>query len=114
MRDLTVPVLCYLLTRRVMFWFLYHCFLLILEQIYQVASTRGFPKLVCSPGVSGTACDADMSHSARMQFENEEGKQRTEEEICDWKKVASAWSTRTGASSCRRSLSRSRSSYSSS
>ncbi len=32
--------------------------------------------------------DADVDHSARLQFENEEGKQRAKEEIRDGKKVA--------------------------
>ncbi len=48
----------------------------------------GFPKLVCGPSGRGTSCDADMDHSARVQFATEEGKQRATEEISDWKKVA--------------------------
>ena len=43
----------------------------------------GFPKLLCSPGVGGRSCDADVDHFARLQFDDEEGKQRAEEEIRD-------------------------------
>jgi hypothetical protein len=43
----------------------------------------GFPKLLCGPSVSGIACDADVDHSPRFQFDDEEGEQRTEEEIGD-------------------------------
>ncbi len=44
----------------------------------------GFPKLLCGPSVGGRACHADMDHFARVQFDNEEGEQRAEEEIGDW------------------------------
>ena len=46
----------------------------------------GFPKLLCSPSVSGRSCHADMDYFARVQFDNEEGKQRAKEEISDWKR----------------------------
>jgi len=49
---------------------------------------RGFPKLLCGPSVGGISCDADMDHSARVQFDNEQGEKRTEEEVGDWEKVA--------------------------
>ena len=49
---------------------------------------RGFPKLLCGPSISGISCDADMDHSARLQFDHEEGEKRTEEEVSDWEKVA--------------------------
>ena len=47
----------------------------------------GFPQLLCGPGVGGISCDADVDHSARVQFDNEEGEQRAEEEVSDWEKV---------------------------
>src|SRR5260221_8730901 len=46
----------------------------------------GFPKLLCSPSVSGRSCHADMDYFARVQFDNEEGKQQAKEEISDWKR----------------------------
>ena len=48
----------------------------------------GFPKLLCCPSIGGRSCDADVDHFARVQFDDEEGEQRTEEKICDWEKVA--------------------------
>ncbi len=48
----------------------------------------GFPKLLCSPGISRISCDADVDHSARLQFDDEEGEQRAEEEGSHWEKVA--------------------------
>ena len=48
----------------------------------------GFPKLLCSPSVSGISCYADMDHFARVQFDDEESEQRVEEEIRDRKEVA--------------------------
>jgi len=49
---------------------------------------RGFPKLLCGPSVGGISRDADMDHSARLQFDNEKGEERTEEKVGDWEKVA--------------------------
>ena len=48
----------------------------------------GFPKLLCSPSVGGRACHADVDHFARVQFDDEEGEQRVEEEIRDREEVA--------------------------
>ncbi len=48
----------------------------------------GFPKLLCSPSVSGRSCHADVDHFARVQFDDEEGEQRAEEEIRDREEVA--------------------------
>ena len=48
----------------------------------------GFPKLLCSPSVGGISCHADVDHFARVQFDEEEGGQRAEEEIHDGEKVA--------------------------
>jgi hypothetical protein len=52
--------------------------------------TKGssFPKLLCSPSVSGISCHADVDHPARVQEGVEEGEQRTEEEIRDREEVA--------------------------
>src|SRR5215469_18592862 len=46
-----------------------------------------FSKLLCRPSVGGRTCHADMDHSPRVQLDDEEGKQRTEEEISDGEKV---------------------------
>jgi hypothetical protein len=48
----------------------------------------GFSKLLCRPSVGGRACHADVDHSACLQFDEEEGKKRAEEEICDRQEVA--------------------------
>ena len=48
----------------------------------------GFPKLLCSPSVSGIACHANVDHSARAQFDHEEGEKRAEEKVSDREKVA--------------------------
>ena len=49
---------------------------------------RGFPKRLGSPGIGGRSCHADMDDYARVQIDDEEGKQRTEEEIGDRQEVA--------------------------
>ena len=48
----------------------------------------GFPKLLSSPGVGGISCHADVDHFARVQFDDEEGEERTEEKVGDREKVA--------------------------
>ena len=48
---------------------------------------RGFAKLLRRPRVGGRACHADMDHFARVQFDNEEGEERAEEEIRDRQEV---------------------------
>src|SRR5215472_16372587 len=49
---------------------------------------RGFAKLLGSPRVSGRACHTDVDHFARVQFDDEEGEERTEEKVNHGKKVA--------------------------
>ncbi len=44
-------------------------------------------KLLCSPSVGGISCDADVDHFACVQFDDEEGEKRAEEEIRDGEKV---------------------------
>ncbi len=59
------------------------------QKVFRPLSIRcGFPKLLCGPSVGGIACHADMDHSPRVQFDDEEGEKRTEEEVSDWEKVA--------------------------
>ena len=50
--------------------------------------SRGFAKLLGSPCVSGRACHTDVDHFARVQFDDEEGEERTEEQVSHEKKVA--------------------------
>ena len=50
---------------------------------YGVASRSG----TCGPGIGRRARDPYMDDSARVQLDDEEGKQRTEEEISDGEKV---------------------------
>src|SRR5260221_6974410 len=49
----------------------------------------GFPKLLCSPGISGRSCHADVDHFARVQFDDEEGIERPEKQVGDREKVTS-------------------------
>ena len=49
----------------------------------------GLPKLLRRPSVGGRSCHADMDHFAGVQFDNEEGEQRVEEEVSDRQKVTS-------------------------
>ena len=63
--------------------------IVISDEIFRTqAIGRGFSKLLCRPRIGGRACHADMDHSARMQFDDEEGEERVEEEIGDGEKVA--------------------------
>ncbi len=58
------------------------------EVLRPLAIGGGLPKLLCGPRVAGRSCDADVDHFARVQFDDEEGEQRAEEEIGDGEKVA--------------------------
>ena len=45
-------------------------------------------QLLGCPGIGWRSCHADVDDSARVQIDDEEGKQRTEEEIGDRQEVA--------------------------
>jgi len=47
----------------------------------------GEPSLLSSPRVGGISCHADVDHSARVQFDDEEGEQRMEEKVSYREKV---------------------------
>ena len=48
--------------------------IIITDEVFgPLSKCRSLPKLLCSPRVGGTACDADVGHSARAQFDNKEG-----------------------------------------
>jgi hypothetical protein len=49
-----------------------------------LSKCRGLPQLLCSPRVGGRSCQPDMDYSPRLQFDDEECKERAKEEICDW------------------------------
>ena len=57
------------------------------EVLRSLSIGGGFPKLLCGPSVGGISCDADVDHSARLQFNNEEGEKRAEKQVSDWEKV---------------------------
>ena len=48
----------------------------------------GFSQLLGHPGIRRRACHADMDHPSRLQFYDEEGKERPKEEIGDLQEVA--------------------------
>jgi len=47
-----------------------------------------FSKLLCHPGIGGRSRDADMDHSSRLQFDEEERKEWSKEEIGDLDEIA--------------------------
>jgi hypothetical protein len=53
------------------------------EVLLPLAIGGGLPKLLCDPSVGRTSCDADVDHSARFQFDNEEGEQGAEKQVGD-------------------------------
>ena len=58
------------------------------EILRPLSEGGGLPQLLCGPDVGRMSCDADVDHFARVQFDDEEGEQRAEEEIGDGEKVA--------------------------
>jgi len=48
----------------------------------------GLPKLLCGPSVGRTSCDAHMDHLPRLQFDDEEGEERTEKQVGDLQEIA--------------------------
>ena len=58
------------------------------EVLWPYTKGGGFPQLLRGPSIRGRTCDADVDHSAGVQFDNEEGEQRAEEEIGDREEVA--------------------------
>ena len=56
--------------------------IVITDQIFRCLSIRGgFSKLLCHPGIGRGSSDPDMDHPPRLQFYNEERKERPKEEI---------------------------------
>jgi len=51
------------------------------------AISSGLPKLLGGPSVGGRARHAEVDHSTRVEFDNEEGEQRAEEEVSHGEKV---------------------------
>ncbi len=58
------------------------------EILRTLSISRGFPKLLCGPSIRGRSRDADVDDSARVQFDDEESKKRTEAKVSHWQKVA--------------------------
>jgi hypothetical protein len=58
--------------------------IVISNQIFRCLSIRrSFSQLLCRPGIGRRACHAHMDHLARLQFDDEEGKERSKEQIGD-------------------------------
>jgi hypothetical protein len=57
------------------------------EILRSLSKGCGFSQLLRYPCVAGRSCDAYMDHFPRLQFNNEEGKERTEQQVGDWKEV---------------------------
>ena len=58
------------------------------EVLRSRAKGSGEPSLLCGPSIGGRACHTDVDHFARVQFDDEEGEERTEEKVIHGKKVA--------------------------
>jgi hypothetical protein len=52
------------------------------------AISGGLPQLLRRPSVGGRSCDAHVDHSPRVEFDDEEGEERTEEKLSHWQEVA--------------------------
>ncbi len=62
--------------------------IVITDQIFRCLSIRGgFSKLLCHPGIGRGSSDPDMDHPPRLQFYNEERKERPKEEISHLQEV---------------------------
>ena len=61
----------------------------ITNQILGCKPIRGrFSQLLRHPGISRGSCHADMDHPSRLQFDEEEGEERSKKEIGDLQEVA--------------------------
>ncbi len=62
--------------------------IIIPDEVFRSLSVGcGFAQLLRDPGIARRACDAHMDHFARVQFDDEESKKRTEKQVGDWEKV---------------------------
>ncbi len=60
------------------------------EKIFRFLSKRrGFTQLLGHPSVAGRSCDAHMDYFPRLQFNDEEGEERTEQQVGDREEVTS-------------------------
>jgi hypothetical protein len=57
------------------------------QVLWRLPIRRGFSELLCHPRIGRRACHAYVDHLARMQFDNEEHKERPKEEISDLQEV---------------------------
>ena len=57
------------------------------EVLWPHTKGGGFPKLLCNPSVCGISCHTDMDHFARVQFDDEEGRERPETQVGNREKV---------------------------
>ncbi len=60
--------------------------IMIANEILRHLSIRScLPQLLCSPSVGRRSCHAHVEHFPRLQFDDEEGKERSKEQISDQK-----------------------------
>ena len=57
------------------------------EILRRVSIGSRLPQLLCSPSVGRKSCHTHVDDLPRFQFDDEEGKERTEEEISDLQEV---------------------------
>ena len=63
--------------------------IIIPNQVSRPFSKRScLPQVLRDPGIGGGSCHIDVDDLARFQFDDEEGKKRTEEEIRDLQEIA--------------------------
>jgi hypothetical protein len=53
------------------------------QELWRLSIRRGFPQVLCDPGIGRGSRDAYVDHLARFQFDEEEGKERSKEKISD-------------------------------
>ena len=64
--------------------------IVITDEVLRTDTKSGsLSKLLCRPSICGKARHADVDYSPRVQFDNEEGEQRTEEQVSHREEVAS-------------------------
>jgi hypothetical protein len=57
------------------------------EILRRLSKRSCFPQLLCSPGIGRRSSDPHMDDSARVQIDDEDGKQRTKEKVGDLQEI---------------------------
>jgi hypothetical protein len=58
------------------------------QVLWHLTIGRGFSELLRHPGIAWRSCHSHMDDLARLQFDEEEGKKRSKEEIGDLEEIA--------------------------